>query len=83
MGESYVCAGDYDISSEENEGTVIIDSSEWKIRLRRGMLIKMSIILRKTEDQIQPQFQSPRKLPCPRCNHSNSNANSVDGWIEW
>ena len=83
MGESYVCTGDYDILSEENEGTVIIDSSERKTRLRHGMLLKTSIILRKTEDRGRPQFQSPRKLLCPRRNHSNSNADSVDGWIEW
>lgn len=68
--------GDYQIISAEDNKT--IDRIEFAKKVKPGMILEISIILR----QLMP-LQDTSKT-CPRCCHVNINTTVTNsGWIEW
>jgi len=59
------------------ENCQIISPSEFASSVESGMVLEMSIVLRK-----RATLEDNEEM-CPRCNHVNLNVTSNSGWIEW
>jgi hypothetical protein len=55
----------------------IISRSEFAGTVLPGMVLELSIIVRRDET-----FKD-NKDKCPRCSHINQHATITNGWIEW
>ena len=73
-GQQYVERGEYDISC--HEGKQIIDAQEWERMVKVGIVLEMSIILRRMDSE-------DTRKNCPRCRRRNSSAVPDEGWIVW
>ena len=76
IGDHFIKRGAYQVVRAA-DGRVI-SSSEFAAKVKSGMKIEISIVLRQNSD-----FQDA-KTKCPRCHHININVVSGGGdWIEW
>ena len=76
IGDHFIKRGAYQVVRAA-DGRVI-SASEFAAKVKSGMKIEISIVLRQNAD-----FQDA-KTKCPRCRHINFNVVSGGGdWIEW
>jgi hypothetical protein len=59
------------------EDCQIISPGEFASSVESGMVLEMSIVLRK-----RATFEDNEEM-CPRCDYVNLNVTSNSGWIEW
>jgi hypothetical protein len=74
VGRQYVERGDYHVLQPES--SEIISRLEFASTVKAGMVLEMSIILRRET------YQDNEKK-CPRCHHLNLVATLHGCWIEW
>jgi hypothetical protein len=76
MGDSYVERGDYRILQSQDAHA--LTPSEFEQKVKPGMAVEMSIVLRRRIASPESQMQ------CPRCQFIGPTiTNDFDGWIEW
>jgi hypothetical protein len=75
IGDSFIERGDYQVVRAED--TRVINPSEFAAKVKSGMKVEISIVLRRNAD-----FKDA-KTRCPRCRYMNFNVASISDWIEW
>ena len=74
-GNRFVQQGDYRVIRAEDNGT--IDPSEFARTIKPGVVLEMSIVLRK-----KTSFPDKKQV-CPRCDTVSLNVATHHGWIDW
>ena len=79
IGQDYVERHDYSISTED--GLSMVTSNDWGAMMKNGMIIVMSMIVKKVA--LEQEGASRQRNTCPRCYETRVGVMVDDGWLHW